>query len=108
MSRLVLLTTANCLQPRRRAECPPMRLRTLLLLGLVLPAGWERSVRFASFNAPLSREHVGWLLYNLNFTDDAQAKSVADVIQRVNPDVLLLSDIDDEGLDRIRSFFGKH
>jgi hypothetical protein len=63
------------------------------------------TVRFASFNASLNRDATGQLLSDLgnpsgaNFTTAVgrriqQAKNVAEIIQRVNPDVLLINEFD--------------
>jgi len=51
-------------------------------------------VRFASFNASLNRSAEGELIENLSTPDDPQAQSVAEIIQRTNPDVLLINEFD--------------
>jgi Endonuclease/Exonuclease/phosphatase family len=60
----------------------------------------HRSARFATFNASLNRAAEGELVADLSTPDDAQAQAVAEVIQRVRPDVLLINefDFDAEGL----------
>ena len=50
-------------------------------------------VRFATFNVSLSRNEAGQLIRDLQ-GDDPQARAVAEVIQRVAPDVLLLNEFD--------------
>src|SRR5687767_15114053 len=57
-------------------------------------------LRFATFNASLNRRDAGALLSDLASPDNAQARKVAEIIQRVRPDVLLLNefDFDEEGL----------
>jgi hypothetical protein len=64
------------------------------------PSGDERSARFATFNASLNRAAEGELVADLSTPDDVQAQAVAEVIQRVRPDVLLINefDFDAEGL----------
>ena len=59
-----------------------------------------RSARFATFNASLNRATEGELVADLSTPDDVQAQAVAEVIQRVRPDVLLINefDFDAEGL----------
>ena len=59
-----------------------------------------RSARFATFNASLNRAAEGELVADLSTPDDVQAQAVAEVIQRVRPDVLLINefDFDAEGL----------
>src|SRR5919107_594102 len=57
-------------------------------------SGDERSVRFATFNASLNRAVEGELVADLSTPDDPQAQAVAEVIQRVRPDVLLINEFD--------------
>ena len=52
--------------------------------------------RFATFNASLNRESSGQLVRDLSTPDNQQAKNVAEVIQRVRPDVLLINEFDRE------------
>ncbi|PXY19692.1 endonuclease/exonuclease/phosphatase family protein [Prauserella muralis] len=58
------------------------------------PAGPPPEVRFATFNASLNRAAEGALLADLSTPGDAQAREVAEVIQRVRPDVLLVNEFD--------------
>jgi hypothetical protein len=53
-----------------------------------------RSARFATFNASLNRAAEGELVADLSTPDDPQAQAVAEVIQRVRPDVLLINEFD--------------
>lgn len=59
----------------------------------------RRSVRFATFNASLNRSTQGALITDLSTPDNAQARNVAETIQRVDPDILLINefDYDDQG-----------
>ncbi len=87
----------------------PSSVRTLCAFAMLfLVAGCEKSIRFASFNAPLSRDRAGYLLLDLTNPDDPQAKSIANVIQHQTPDVLLLSDIDYDHADRARFLFASN
>jgi hypothetical protein len=52
------------------------------------------SIRFATFNASLNRSAKGDLLRDLATPDDPQIRNVAEIIQRVRPDVLLLNEFD--------------
>src|SRR5215211_9361485 len=52
------------------------------------------TVRFATFNASLNRNFAGQLITDLSTPDNAQAKTVAEIIQRVRPDVLLINEFD--------------
>jgi hypothetical protein len=51
-------------------------------------------VRIATFNSSLSRASLGELRRDLATPDNAQARVVAEIIQRVRPDVLLLQEFD--------------
>jgi myo-inositol-hexaphosphate 3-phosphohydrolase/phosphodiesterase/alkaline phosphatase D-like protein len=52
------------------------------------------SVRFSQFNASLNRNTDGQLVTDLSTPNNAQAKTVAEIIQRNNPDVLLINEFD--------------
>jgi hypothetical protein len=80
----------------------------LVILTLPLPVavltgkaepGKPKDVRFATFNASLSRSSAGQLIADLSTPDNPQAKAVAEIIQRSQPDVLLINefDFDEEG-----------
>lgn len=51
-------------------------------------------VRVATFNAYLNRTAQGELAQDLSTSNDEQAALVAEIIQRVNPDVILLNEFD--------------
>jgi hypothetical protein len=51
-------------------------------------------VRFATFNASLNRNAAGQLVTDLSTPNNAQAKTVAEIIQRSRPDVLLVNEFD--------------
>jgi glycerophosphoryl diester phosphodiesterase len=52
------------------------------------------SIRFSQFNASLNRNVEGQLVTDLSTPDNQQAKAVAEIIQRTNPDVLLINEFD--------------
>jgi hypothetical protein len=52
------------------------------------------AVRVATFNASLNRTVVGELRDDLSTPDDPQAQRIAEIIQRVRPDVLLINEFD--------------
>jgi hypothetical protein len=78
--------------------------RLLLLPAIALAAGaltvptahgtGADHVRFATFNASLNRGAAGQLVTDLSTPDNAQAREVAEVIQRNRPDVLLINEFD--------------
>ncbi|QKD83475.1 endonuclease/exonuclease/phosphatase family protein [Thermoleptolyngbya sichuanensis A183] len=63
-------------------------------LGVLQSSAGAAPIRFASFNAYLNREAEGQLLADLATPDNPQVRAVAEIIQRVNPDVLLLLEFD--------------
>ncbi len=56
--------------------------------------GGHDSVRIATYNASLNRGAAGQLVMDLSTGGNAQAKAVAEVIQRTRPDVLLINEFD--------------
>ena len=58
------------------------------------PGGRAEPVRFVTFNASLNRSFEGELVTHLSTPDNAQAQAVAEIIQRVRPDVLLINEFD--------------
>ncbi len=52
------------------------------------------TVRFATFNASLNRSRAGQLVEDLSTPDNAQARNVAETIQRADPDVVLINEFD--------------
>jgi endonuclease/exonuclease/phosphatase family metal-dependent hydrolase len=73
---------------------------SLFLFAMVLPASGQsldqprNGVRFATFNCSLYRDAKGKLVEDLRKPNHPTLKKVAEVIQRVNPDVLLLNEFD--------------
>ncbi len=77
------------------------KLTLLLVIALVLGsapmtaiARKSETVRFATFNASLNRNNAGDLRNDLSTPNNAQARAVAEIIQRSRPDVLLLNEFD--------------
>lgn len=54
----------------------------------------DSDLRFATFNASLNRAAEGALVADLSAPGNAQADAVAEIIQRANPDVLLINEFD--------------
>ena len=80
-----------------------MRRTSLLLLAFALivtalpvaAVGRQpEPVRFATFNASLNRFNAGDLAADLSTPDNAQARVIAEIIQRTRPDVLLINEFD--------------
>ena len=56
--------------------------------------GTRDPVRFATFNASLNRGAAGELVADLSTREDEQAATVAEIVQRTRPDVLLVNEFD--------------
>jgi hypothetical protein len=54
----------------------------------------QADVRFATFNASLNRNNAGDLVRDLSTPNNPQAQNVAEIIQRIRPDVLLINEFD--------------
>ncbi|MBA3484159.1 MAG: endonuclease/exonuclease/phosphatase family protein, partial [Pirellulales bacterium] len=67
------------------------------------------TVRVATFNVSLYGQQAGEILGRLRAGGDSQARHVAEIIQRVRPDVLLLNEIDyDPQGEVLRTFCEKY
>ncbi len=85
-----------------------MRLVAILLVAILaepLSAAEPGAVRFATFNAALNAPEAGALVARLDGGGDAQARQVAEIIQRVRPDVLLLQELDRDAAGRSLALF---
>ncbi len=58
------------------------------------PKGAPNPVRFATFNASLNRFNAGDLATELSTPGSAQPDTIAEIIQRTRPDVLLINEFD--------------
>jgi len=54
----------------------------------------DSTLRFATFNASLNRTRAGQLVEDLSTPGNTQASNVAETIQRVDPDVVLINEFD--------------
>lgn len=90
----------------------PMLLASVATLSVSGVAGAttapDDTVRFATFNLSLNRSAAGELLTDLD-GGDAQAATVAEIVQRTAPDVLLMNEFDygpesDDGNDALDAF----
>ena len=93
---LLALTTLGCSEPTPRADDAADAATQAPDQGqppadaAVTPA----TVRVATFNASLFRDRAGALAEALAGGQDEQARKVAEVLQRVRPDVVLLNEFD--------------
>ncbi len=80
-------------------------LTLIALLGAPAPVYGQDRTRVATFNASLNRDLAGALVKDLSTPHNPQAKSIAAIIQKVRPDVLLLQEFDyDEAGRALTSF----
>lgn len=102
-----LLSTVNLKTQKETqkvgALCSVVRLGIAACLGLggLQSSAEAAPIRFASFNAYLNREAEGQLLADLATPDNPQAQAVAEIIQRINPDVLLLLEFDYDATGKV-------
>lgn len=73
-------------------------------LDLVI-RGPRTEVRVATFNASLNRFNAGDLVRDLSAPGNAQAATVAEIIQRVRPDILLVNEFDFDADGRAARLF---
>ncbi len=82
----------------------------LTVLGSVAPtyaqeAKPEGAIRVATFNASLNRRDAGALIADLGTPGSAQARAVAEIIQRVNPDIILINEFDFDADEKAADLF---
>ena len=68
----------------------------------------ENSIRIATYNVALNRRSAGALSKELEKGDSKPAKSIAEVIQRIRPDVLLINELDFDKGKSAKLFLGKY
>jgi hypothetical protein len=71
-------------------------LPTLLAPATSSAAGAPTATRFATFNASLNRNNAGQALAELSVPGNAQGNTIAEIIQRIRPEVLLINEFDYE------------
>lgn len=64
-----------------------------------------KSLRVATFNLSLYGQNAGEILARLQSGGDPQAQHLAEIIQRVRPDVLLLNEVDDDPRGEVLATF---
>lgn len=72
-------------------------LLAVLLVGggaVAAHSGPPTPVKFATFNASLNRFNAGDLIADLSAPANAQAQTIAEIVQRTRPDVLLINEFD--------------
>jgi hypothetical protein len=65
----------------------------------------RETVRFSTFNASLNRNVAGQLVDHLSTQDNAQAKVIAEIVERNRPDVLLINEFDFDAMNQALTLF---
>jgi len=71
-----------------------VRALIFLIIYSVATLATARDFRIATYNASLNRDTEGQLITDLTTQDNTQAKRVAEIIQRLAPDILLINEFD--------------
>jgi hypothetical protein len=97
----IILSATVAVSAKREGK---MNIQTAMLAGtamlaFVVPVQAASTIRVATFNASLNRNAAGSLMTDLGNPGGAtntinQAKDVAEIIQRVGPDILLINEFD--------------
>src|SRR5262245_7659960 len=62
-------------------------------------------IRVATYNNSLFRDHDDQLIHDLEGSGNEQARKIAEVIQRVRPDILLLNEFDFDKSNKAAELF---
>src|SRR6476661_6545740 len=65
----------------------------------------ESTIRVATYNSSLFRDKDGQLIKDLESGNNEQARKIAEVIQRVRPDILLVNEFDYDASHRAAELF---
>ncbi len=87
-----------------KSSSAPATTRSTAVTGAVASAPLPLRIRVATFNASLHRDNQGQLASNLATLTDSGAKKIAEILQRVRPDIVLINEFDYDagGLSRDR------
>lgn len=85
---------------------PSIAAALLLLAALTAAAVTDRdTIRVATYNTSLFRDRNGQFVRDLEGGDNQQARRIAEVIQRVRPDILLANEFDYDAAGRAAELF---
>ncbi len=75
---------------------PALRIAMAALVTLLASRATaaDSTIRVATYNTSLNRDAAGQLVHDLEGGENAQARKIAEVIQRVRPDIVLLNEFD--------------
>ena len=78
---------------------------SVVVVGSFDAAGQGHTIRVATYNTSLYRDAAGGLVRDLETGSNDQARRIAEVIQRVRPDVLLVNEFDYDADGRAAELF---
>ena len=81
------------------------RLVTAALLAVVAAPAFGQQLRVATYNCSLNRTVAGELIQDLSTPNDPQARQVAEILQRVDADVVLLNEFDFDAAGQALALF---
>ena len=105
MSRLIALLAAAALPAAGIGSAAACDVSSLAGRLDCRPAG---TIRVATYNASLNRATSGQLRRDLSSSNDPQARTIAAVIRRVRPDVLLINEFDFDPEGASARLFARH
>jgi len=79
---------------RRRFGLLVLAVSIVALITATPVLAGNATIRFATFNASLNRNATGELITHLSSASSAQPRTVAEIIQRTRPDILLINEFD--------------
>jgi Endonuclease/Exonuclease/phosphatase family len=89
----------------RLCRCLSCLVFFLAVVSGPIAAGQDGSFRVATYNTSLNRDEPGRLVTDLEGGENDQARKIAEVIQRVRPDVILLNEFDYDEAGRAAELF---
>ena len=105
------MTVFNCRMVPAGASLPLRFVAALLLAGMLAQPIAAVELRIATFNSSLSPEiesGTGSLVDQLRTPADTRAQRVAEIIQRINPDILLVNEFNWDTAGKAADEFASH
>ncbi|MEE2989455.1 MAG: endonuclease/exonuclease/phosphatase family protein [Planctomycetota bacterium] len=89
---------------KSRHACTILLLMSIPAISVVA----SETIRFATFNTSLNRNKAGALQEELEGGNSDQARKIAQILQRVRPDVVLLNEVDYDSSGKTAQLFRQH
>ncbi len=102
------VTAETCIIAHQPGQDPSSPFNQLARASGCTEGGPVGSIRFAQFNASLNRSAAGQLVSDLTTPDSPQPQIIAEIIQRVNPDVVLINEFDYDDAEVAAELFRDH